>query len=404
MKRDFYKSPKSNWITRLFWRAAGADRYLLEQSTYSDQVKYACLGGIVVATGFMAALAGGYAMYTIFEPKGTVLDSEIHTPTVIKAVAFGIIWGLIIFNIDRFIVAATGKGDGTEAITSQEFKSALPRIIMGLVIALTISKPVEIRMFKSEIDVEIHKEQLKKQQEHLSQLDSLYSERIKSQEDKIKSWKDEITRREKALSIAEQNFNQELMEKGNGGTGYGPDAREKKAIMNDRKKDVSIIREKNSPLIAQAYKNIQQYEAEKQQEIKNSEKVAAGLDGLLERIKLAHQIAGVWISLFITLLFVVIELTPIFFKMMLIKSPYDYLEDNVKELIKAEKGLQIKYDYYQDKEGQEKDLVIDHEAEKRIHEKAKLIQAQKELSEYVVEKWLNQEKKKADENLDNYIA
>ena len=35
----------------------------------------------------------------------------------ILAICFGIIWGLIIFNIDRFIVASTGKGDGTEAIT-----------------------------------------------------------------------------------------------------------------------------------------------------------------------------------------------------------------------------------------------------------------------------------------------
>ena len=34
-------------------------------------------------------------------------------------------------------------------------------------------------------------------------------------------------------------------------------------------------------------------------------------------------------------LFMAIELTPIFFKMMLIKSPYDFMNDNVKALIKA---------------------------------------------------------------------
>src|SRR5690606_32028134 len=56
-------------------------------------------------------------------------------------------------------------------------------------------------------------------------------------------------------------------------------------------------------------------------ELAKNQQVAAGLDGLLERIKLAHEIAGVWISLFITLLFMAIELTPIFFKLMLIKSP-----------------------------------------------------------------------------------
>ena len=149
---------------RVFWKAAGADRYILERSTYSDQIKYTCMGGIVVATGVMAAIAGGYAFYTIFEPKGEALDKlrtsvspdlikdKIDMTTAIISCLFGLIWGAIIFNIDRFIVTSTGKGDGTEAITSQEIKSALPRIIMGTIIALTISKPVEIRMFKSEID------------------------------------------------------------------------------------------------------------------------------------------------------------------------------------------------------------------------------------------------------------
>ncbi|MBK7666683.1 MAG: DUF4407 domain-containing protein [Sphingobacteriaceae bacterium] len=62
---------------RLFWKASGADQYILERSTYSDQIKYVCMGGIVIATGAMAALAGGYAFYTIFEPKGSALDSIV---------------------------------------------------------------------------------------------------------------------------------------------------------------------------------------------------------------------------------------------------------------------------------------------------------------------------------------
>src|ERR1700759_4511564 len=126
MSRDFYQSPKSNRVMRLLWKAAGADRYILERSTYGDQIKYLCLGGIIVATGVMAGLAGGYAFYTIFEPKGNGLNSfqtagdivgtydKIDVPTLCKALVFGIIWGLIIFNIDRFIVTSTGTGDGTE--------------------------------------------------------------------------------------------------------------------------------------------------------------------------------------------------------------------------------------------------------------------------------------------------
>ena len=67
-----------------------------------------------------------------------------------------------------------------------------------------------------------------------------------------------------------------------------------------------------------------------------------------------------------------IELTPIFFKLMLIKSPYDYLEENIKELIKAENGIEIKANYYQDKEGHERDLVINHQVMRLLKEKATL--------------------------------
>ena len=80
---SFYKSPKAGIIMRQLWKAAGADAYILSKSTYSDQVKYACLGGIVVATGFMAAMAGGYAFYTIFEPKTAEVVDKINTVKIV---------------------------------------------------------------------------------------------------------------------------------------------------------------------------------------------------------------------------------------------------------------------------------------------------------------------------------
>jgi hypothetical protein len=144
MTRDYYQLPKSSSVMRFLWKCAGGDRYLLERATYSDQIKYMCLGGIVFATGALAGIAGGYAFYTIFEPRGSAIENPIDMQTVFTAIFFGIIWGLMIFNIDRFIVTSTGKGDGTEAITMGELKSALPRILMGMIIAMTISKPVEI--------------------------------------------------------------------------------------------------------------------------------------------------------------------------------------------------------------------------------------------------------------------
>lgn len=127
------------------------------------------------------------------------------------------------------------------------------------------------------------------------------------------------------------------------------------------------------------------------------------MDGLLERIKISHEIAGFWITLFITFLFLAIELTPIFFKLMLNKTPYDYLAENRDDLIRAENGIEVRYDYYKDKEGVERHLVINHEAEKMIFEKIKVTEIQKILTRYAVHKYLEREKKNIDANLDKYI-
>ena len=100
-----------------------------------------------------------------------------------------------------------------------------------------------------------------------------------------------------------------------------------------------------------------------------------------------------WIIIFITLLFMAIELTPIFFKMMLIKSPYDYLEDNIKSLQRADLGIEVKYDYYEDREGVQRNLVIHHQANKLLAEKIKLSQTQTELNDFIIDKWKDEEKK-----------
>lgn len=387
----------------MFWRAAGADRYILERATYSDQVKYTCLGGIIVATGLMAAIAGGYAFYTIFEPKGSSLESNFSWPVTLASIVFGILWGAMIFNLDRFIVSSTGKGDGTEAITWEEFRTAIPRIFMGAIIALTISKPVEIRMFKSEIDVELHNAQMAKQQEYLGKIDSIYAARIAGEKAKADKWEREISLKEARYTELENLLADEMGGKNGGDRGLGPQSRKIDEQMGKLQSEINGLKIRNRPLIAESYNNLKRFEADKQKEIHNSELVANGLDGLLERIKLAHKLSGPWISLFITLLFMAIELTPIFFKLMLTKTPYDYLEENIKELIKAEEGILIEYNYYKDKKGQERDLVVYYAKERLSSERKALLKAQKELTEHAIARYTENMKRKIDADPETYI-
>jgi len=404
MKRDYYITPKAGKIMRFLWKCAGGDRYILERATYSDQIKYMCLGGIVFATGAMAGLAGGYAFYTIFSPKGSAVEDVVDFPTVILSAIFGLIWGLMIFNIDRFIVTSTGKGDGTEKITWDEFKSAIPRIIMGAIIAITISKPIEIRMFQTEINNKLYEKQLELQKEFEKKTTANFEERLKVVEGDLgevgKQRQDLISR----IKIAEQAYTDNLMGKANGiGAGNGPLSKALKSQIDALNTELDRFDKQNGDKINDADKKRKEILAEKEKVLATNVKVAQGLDGLLERIKLAHEVAGFWITLFITLLFMAIELTPIFFKLMLNKTPYDYLSENRDDLIRAENGIEVRYDYYKDKEGIERHLIINHEAEKMIFEKMKVTEIQKELTEYAIAKYKEREKEKIDGNLDEYI-
>lgn len=404
MTREYYNLPESSSLMRFLWKCAGGDRYLLERATYSDQIKYMCLGGIVFATGALAGIAGGYAFYTIFEPRGSAIENPVDLQTICIALFFGIVWGLMIFNIDRFIVTSTGKGDGTEAITIGELKSALPRILMGMIIAMTISKPVEIRMFKTEIDIKLREKQLEQQAEYQKKVDKTYSDREKlltAEFGDIAKNRNVLNER---IKVAEQAYTDNLMGKGEKiPAGNGPLSKALKSQLDDLSNQLKTFDNQNGKDLAELNKRKDFLRIEKDKARSDNTKIANGLDGLLERIKIAHEVAGFWISLFITLLFMAIELTPIFFKLMLTKTTYDYLAENRDELIKADYGIEVKYDYYKDKQGVEKHLVINHEAEKLIFEKMKVTEIQKELTEYAVKKYKDREMKRIDENLDAYI-
>ncbi|MBS4063504.1 MAG: DUF4407 domain-containing protein [Chitinophagaceae bacterium] len=403
-ERDYYKLPKSTAVMRFLWKAAGGDRYLLERATYSDQIKYMCLGGIVFATGAMAGLAGGYAFYTIFEPRGSAIEYTTSLTTTLLSIVFGIIWGLIIFNIDRFIVTSTGKGDGTEAITWGELKSAIPRILMGAIIALTISKPVEIRMFKTEIDIKLREKQLEQQATYQAKVDKTYEDREKLLEKDFGKIAEERNSLNDRIKNAEKEYIDQLNGRVPGSVpGDGKLAGALKAKLDDLVRQLDRFDAQNGVALADLNKRKSDLRAEKERERNNNEKIANGLDGLLERIKISHEVAGGVITLFITLLFMAIELTPVFFKLMLIKTPYDYLAENRDELIKAENGIEVRYDYYKDKEGQERHLVINHEADRLVYEKIKVTEIQKELTNFAIEQYKNREKKKIEENLDDYI-
>ena len=128
-------------LKSFFILCSGVDKNLLQGCSEGEQTKYVGIGATVFFTAIMAFIASAYALFTVFD-------------SVYPALLFGIVWGLLIFNLDRFIVSTIRKRDNF----FNELIQASPRIILAIIIAIVISKPLEIKIFEKEINTVLLKE------------------------------------------------------------------------------------------------------------------------------------------------------------------------------------------------------------------------------------------------------
>lgn len=139
---------KPGLIQRFFILCAGPSRAIIYQCP-TEWNKYTGIGATIFFTGLLACLSGGYALYSIF--RGANND-------LFFALAFGLIWGLLIFNLDRFVVLSIKK----EGNIRKELISSVPRIILAILISIVISKPLEIKIFESRIAQQILEDKMSK--------------------------------------------------------------------------------------------------------------------------------------------------------------------------------------------------------------------------------------------------
>lgn len=406
---------KNNQITRFFWWCAGADERLLdEKCPPSDHVKYFCLGGIVAATGLLAFISSSYAFYTVFGPKGEdAMDMVINTEWIIISIIMGAIWGYIIFNLDRFIISSTGKGDGKDTISWSEFGNSIPRLIMALILGIVISAPLETRILKTEIDAELSLKQEKYLDKLNTTTDSLLDKQIATWQGKIDPLQKNIDTQKgyietRRLEIKEQRRLLELEAEGKTGTGTpgrGPAYRDKKENLDKMEQELNLLSSNSAQNDIQSRKEIEKYKLEisaidNQRNIKRAENIkrAQNLDGLLERIKISHEIGG-WIPWFILGMFLCIEMGPILFKLMMSKTPYDYLSEYDKELRKARAGILVVSNAHRDVNGKEVEIVRYLDAEKEIDKFTKEI----EVNKHQLNVWGQQTTKEISENPEKYI-
>ncbi len=390
--------PKPGLFTRFLWFCAGADSSLLRRCPVSDWVKYQGIGGIVLATTLLAFVSASYAFYTVFSPKtDTALAVGVDVTTYAISGVAGAIWALVIFNIDRFIVSSTGKGDGTEKISWQEFQQATPRLIMAIIIGVCISAPLEIRILKPEIDAQLELEQ----NEYLAELNQLSEGLIADRKtellgkmDKAEATLDERrdyfeTRR---LEIAKQRRLLELEAEGKTSkavAGRGPAWRDKKETLDKMETELESDRASHEEKAAIFNADIDGWKVELTAlatELKaakeSNRRQARHLDGLMKRIHISHEIGGV-VPWAILLLLLAVETGPIFFKMMLVSGTYDYMLENSKRVSTARMGIELESQVFLSETGEEIRINTFHEVDAVLQEERRRLASEAKLAEAV---------------------
>ncbi|MEM0576034.1 DUF4407 domain-containing protein [Flavobacterium polysaccharolyticum] len=313
-------------LQSFFILCSGADKNLLEGCSQGEKTKFVGIGATVFFTAVMAFLASAYALFTVFD-------------NVYPAIVFGVVWSLLIFNLDRFIVSTIRKRDQLSA----EFLQATPRILLAIIIAIVISKPLEIKIFEKEINTVLLKEKNAMALKNKKEVADYFKTDLDKNKAEITNLKTEISKKEKEVNTLYETYIAEA--EGTAGTkklGKGPVFKEKITKHDLSKKELDTLQKTNLAKIAVLEKENKKLEADLDKKVTQTQPIIDGFDGLMARINALNSLP--WLpSFFIMLLFLAIETSPIIAKLLSPKGEYDYKLEELETALKAT----IEQDKYQ---------------------------------------------------------
>lgn len=304
-------------LKKFFILCSGADKEVIASCSNGEQNKFAGIGATVFFTALMAGIAGYFALLTIFK------DAAI-------GIGFGLIWALLIFNLDRFIVSTIKKKDSFWS----EFKQVLPRIALAIIIAIVISKPLEIKIFEKEINTVLLKEKNAMALSNKKEITNYFQSDLDKNKTQIDSLKADVLKKEKDVNDLYSVFITEA--EGTSGTkklGKGPVYKEKREKHDAALQELAVLKTSNQSKITDLEAKAKTLQADLDKKIIETQPIIEGFDGLMARINALDKLP--WLpSFFIMLLFLAIETTPIIAKLLSPKGEYDFkIEDAELSLI-----------------------------------------------------------------------
>ncbi|MBC7439266.1 MAG: DUF4407 domain-containing protein [Flavobacterium sp.] len=304
-------------LKSFFILCSGVDSDIVNGCSNGEQNKYAGIGATVFFTAIMAFIASSYALFTVFD-----------NPYI--AMSFGLIWGLLIFNLDRFIVSTIKKRDNF----LDEFIQATPRILLAIIIAIVISKPLEIKIFEKEINTVLLKEKNEMAMANKKQITNYFQTDVDRNKAEIDSLKSDISKKEKEVNNLYAVFIAEA--EGTAGTkklGKGPVYNEKRQKHDAQLKQLDSIKAINAVKIKEKEVKSKTLQTDLDKKVTETQPIIDGFDGLMARINALNKLP--WLpSFFIMLLFLAIETSPIIAKLLSPRGEFDFKQEDAEMGIK----------------------------------------------------------------------
>lgn len=417
-------------VYKFFLWSSGADLEILKQAP-TDNNKYFGIGGTIIFTALMAAFAGGYAFFTAFK------DPHL-------AIVFGLFWGALIFNLDRYIVSTFGVGDGKRTISRQELIEAAPRLLMAMILGFVISTPLELKLFESEINSEIARQNLVTIQQQKTDALEVAEQLNQSDKNEIATLREIIKQHEEEIAglkiKRDEAYDKYMCELngtcGTGKPGEGPVFREAKNAYLLLNKEFTELNQQYSKKREQDYnriwnlnEQIQKRTTEAEEQVAKIETEISSRNGLLARLSalsnlsynkkavmkvnkdgsevLSHyetERTTVWYAKWlITILFVFIEIAPILFKMMTERGTYDDILDRIKHEAKVKQlflqsninqeiNTAVKVNTDKNEQKLNSELIANKELLKSISK------AQAEIAQVAINEWKKEQLEKVKAN------
>jgi hypothetical protein len=331
-------------LKRFFLICSGADVGILRRPECSiERNKYVGIGATIFSTALLASFSGGYALFTAFN-------------SVPWAILFGLAWGAIIFNLDRYIVSTIRKRLTPPDLTFKqslqwrlnEFARYAPRLMLAIFISIIITRPIELKLF----DTEIKKEMLRETSNDLAEMKGMLNEEfpdIDRLTTENTSLRQEIEAKEKEVKALYELALAEGMGEHRGNTtgrvGKGKFYEERMAAYKRGEGELERLIKTNEAKIAlneASLSDLRRRQAERERE----RQPTIEQNGLVARLKTLNDLSEKnkpieLASWFLIFLFIMLETAPIIVKILSDRGPYDDIYETLEHQVASAEEKKI---------------------------------------------------------------